>query len=325
MNEIEQEIATVTGASGVSRDAVLQELWSGYGEIVRYSLSGCALPSVVVKQIKLPAEVAHPRGWGSDRGHARKLRSYEVETAWYSHFAADCGDEARVARCYGVIGEGVDVALILEDLDAAGYDRRVQDADELALQAALGWLAAFHARWQGASTDRLWPRGSYWHLATRPDEWAAMPEGPLKQHATALDQALENARFKTLIHGDAKIANFCFDSSGQRLAAVDFQYVGLGVGVCDLAYFLGSCLDGQALEERGAQCCDFYFACLEGQLLARDDMAAAEIKALIHEWRTLYPVAWADFERFLAGWSPGHPKLNSYSARMTRQALSRLV
>ena len=36
------------------------------------------------------------------------------------------------------------------------------------------------------------------------------------------------------------------------------------------------------------------------------------------DWRPLYRVAWADFHRFMKGWSPGHWKLSDYSERVTR-------
>jgi len=100
-----------------------------------------------------------------------------------------------------------------------------------------------------------------------------------------------------LIHGDAKAANFCYSADFRSVAAVDFQYVGKGVGVVDLAYFLGSCLNGEELETKGQALLDHYF----------NSLSTA--------------IAWADFERFLQGWSPGHPKLNSYSAKQTLMAL----
>jgi len=38
----------------------------------------------------------------------------------------------------------------------------------------------------------------------------------------------------------------------------------------------------------------------------------------------LYRVAWADFHRFLKGWSPGHWKLTGYSERVVREVLQQL-
>jgi len=42
-----------------------------------------------------------------------------------------------------------------------------------------------------------------------------------------------------------------------------------------------------------------------------------DLEKLEKEWRSLYYVAWADFQRFLLGWSPGHTKNNGYSQRIT--------
>jgi len=42
------------------------------------------------------------------------------------------------------------------------------------------------------------------------------------------------------------------------------------------------------------------------------------------EWRKLYPYAWADFSRFLIGWSPKHHKLNQYSKKMVENVLNNL-
>jgi len=42
------------------------------------------------------------------------------------------------------------------------------------------------------------------------------------------------------------------------------------------------------------------------------------------DWRSLYPVAWTDFHRFLQGWSPGHWKLNRYSNRLAREVVTAL-
>lgn len=41
--------------------------------------------------------------------------------------------------------------------------------------------------------------------------------------------------YETIIHGDVKSENLFTNSAGTEVAFFDFQYVGLGLGVCDLA------------------------------------------------------------------------------------------
>ena len=210
---------------------------------------------------------------------------------------------------------------VLEDLDAAGFGERASSLTDGRLDACLRWLAAFHARFLGVAPEGLWPVGTYWHLATRPDELAAMDDPELRDAATVLDARLNECAFQTFVHGDAKVANFCFGTtpSGEDVvAAVDFQYVGGGCGIKDVAYFFSSCLSDEACEARADELLDRYFGFLRTALDSDSDV---DVDALEAEWRALYPAAWADFHRFLAGWAPGHWKIHDYTRRMTTLAL----
>ena len=322
-----QWIESVMGATIAGEPEEVQELWSGYGRIERFTIRGPdgGTQSVILKAVLPPrGTVDHPRGFGTDLSHQRKLKSYEVEHAFYSSYSgrlvAPERELARVPRLLGRAASPEGSLLLLEDLDAAGFGGRRQALSAAELASCLCWLAELHASFMGTDPSGLWPRGTYWHLATRPDELAAMEHGALRSAAQAIDDRLEQAQHRTVLHGDAKLANFCFGPHG--VAAVDFQYAGGGVGVQDLAYFLGSCLENQQLEEQAAGHLDSYFKELRRQLeRLQPHMNPDDIES---EWRELWPICWADFHRFLVGWAPGHWKLSRFSEAMLQGALRTL-
>ncbi|KAA3626938.1 MAG: DUF1679 domain-containing protein [Bacteroidetes bacterium] len=303
-----------TGASALVEKEVIQELWSGYGKIIRVGLDNASVDSVVVKHVKLPVNNHHPRGWNTDIGHQRKVKSYQVETTWYDKFSKNSA--ARLPQCLAIETQGDEVLMVLEDLDAAGFPLRKRTVRWEEIAACLQWLAKFHASYLGKTPDGLWEVGTYWHLETRPQELAVLDDQRLKEAAPFIDEQLNTCEYKTFVHGDAKLANFCFSPDGQ-VAGVDYQYVGGGCGMKDVAYFVGSCLDESECERFEAQILDTYFKHLQSELQERNE-------ALEQEWRSLYRVAWADFHRFLKGWSPGHWKINSYSERVTEEVIDSL-
>ncbi len=320
MNEPWQQLAQrSTGAHSIIRGDSIQSLWSGYGEIFRVQLQGADVDSLIVKHIAPGGKTGHPRGWNTDFAMQRKIHSYEVERYWYDHYNNSC-HSSRVAHCYGTYTDGRQSWIIMEDLDASGYPQRFESLDLTGAKVCLQWLARFHASFLQREPKGLWPTGTYWHLDTRPDELQSMPEGKLRQHAAQLDSILNQCRFSTLVHGDAKVANFCFSADGGNVAAVDFQYVGKGCGMKDVAYFIGSCLDEQTCIRLAPQLLDSYFA--ELAVHCRD--TAIDFPALEKEWRDLYPVAWTDFYRFLAGWMPTHRKIHRYTLQLAESAFTLL-
>ncbi|WP_047816795.1 oxidoreductase family protein [Rhodopirellula islandica] len=335
----------ISGASSIDEVQHVQTLWSGYGQILRVKLKQPTWPdsdsststsratSVIVKQISPPSSTepggAHPRGWNTSQSHRRKLRSYEVESAFYAHHASHCDESCRVAKCLAQAELPAGQIIVLEDLDQAGYPIRHRSLNAVGVNQGLRWLAHFHARFlhrrdQANQWNDLWPIGTYWHLATRPDEFETMPEGALKQAAAAIDACLNDCEFQTLVHGDAKVANLCFAAGhDQSPAMVDFQYVGRGCGMKDVAYFLSSCVSQSECERNESRYLATYFDSLR-DAMSTHGTERIEFTALENSWRKLYPIAWADFVRFLEGWCPGHTKLTGYSHRMTNLALEHL-
>ena len=135
-----------------------------------------------------------------------------------------------------------------------------------------------------------------------PTNWTPSRPGPLKAAAAEIDRRLTDSAFQTFVHGDAKLANFCFSGGGSRAAAVDFQYVGGGCGMKDVAYFIGSCLDEDESERMAPDLLDRYFAMLSDALECSGK--TLDFAALEEDWRALYPVAWTDFSRVPAGVEP---------------------
>ena len=313
-NHFKSIILQNTGASSLVEKEIIQELWSGYGKIIRVGLENTTFESVVVKHVQLPKSQNHPRGWHTDIGHQRKLKSYKVETKWYQTYSKH--SKARLPKCFGVESYQDETLIILEDLDAAGFPLRKQNVEWQDIDACLEWLAQFHASFLGKAPNGLWAVGTYWHLNTRPQELEVLDDTALKKAAKAIDKKLNNCNFKTFVHGDAKLANFCFSKDGQ-VAGVDFQYVGGGCGMKDVAYFIGSCLNESDCEHLELKILETYFNHLHNALGETNE-------ALENEWRPLYRVAWADFHRFLKGWSPGHWKINSYSERITAEVIKKL-
>ena len=188
-----------------------------------------------------------------------------------------------MARCYATTSAAEESVSVLEDLDAAGFELRKSELDMDGGKRCLRWLANLHARFMGMKPEGLWQTGSYWHFETRPDELAAMAEGDLKNYAVAIDQRLTNCNYQTLVHGDAKVDNFCFSSDGLAVAAVDFQYVGGGCCMKDVAYFISSCLNETDCERYEIMLLDYYFSEL-GEAL-KLSQCSIDIAAVEQEWR----------------------------------------
>ncbi|WP_261904817.1 aminoglycoside phosphotransferase family protein [Vibrio fortis] len=317
---------------------VIQRLWGGYGELVRLHFPDTqGVNSVIVKHVALPEKTEHPKGWNTQLSHQRKVKSYQVETSWYQEFTQKYDVNCPVPvglQCQQTEGEWL---IVMQDLKTLGFpntsnfDVLANDVEGYSLEelhqrhACLHWLAHFHAKHiqiNPSDVASLWETGTYWHLATRPDELSALADQALKQKAERIDQKLKNCPYPTLVHGDAKLANFCFDVENQNAAAVDFQYVGLGCAMKDVALFMSSAIRPRDCAELESEVLNVYFDLFAHALaIYQPHLAAAEVEAA---WRPMFATAWADFQRFVKGWSPNHWKINPYTEQLTKKALSEM-
>ncbi|KAI1346231.1 kinase-like domain-containing protein [Xylaria sp. FL0043] len=108
-------------------------------------------------------------------------------------------------------------------------------------------------RRRGDASGRLvWLNGGYTYLATRRKEYASLMADSTSEWSSALCEPLSSSGrsiaemvasfltprgrdYESLIHGDVKSENLFTTHSGSEVAFYDFQYIGLGLGVCDLA------------------------------------------------------------------------------------------
>ncbi|KAH7144201.1 Ecdysteroid kinase-domain-containing protein [Dactylonectria estremocensis] len=102
------------------------------------------------------------------------------------------------------------------------------------------------------SGQKLWLNGGYTYLATRRSEYASLAADSYSEWNEAFCGSSKDSSqsiadmaaafltprgrpFETYIHGDVKSENLFTTKMGDKVAFFDFQYVGLGLGVCDLA------------------------------------------------------------------------------------------
>ena len=225
--------------------------------------------------------------------------------------------------------------LVLEDLSIRFpvLTERRGTLNDAQMTKSLEWLATFHAsswniessclsefcpppseavqsKWQNTG---LWQQGGYHYLATRQHELVSIDPrtdawGQLGLHADSdmpisVDWCLNNPRDRSrlsLIHGDVKAANMAFDRHTTSMAMYDFQYVGVGLGVQDLAKFLTTSIPSRHLSDReGEQKLLKTYHSFLVKKLPKD--ARYEFEELVEDWE-LALVSWV---RFLAGWSGG--------------------
>ncbi|MFA0611063.1 phosphotransferase [Vibrio sp. 10N.222.49.B4] len=351
-NELYQKIATSLGCHQGFDVQVIQSLWGGYGELVRLVFSKerrSSFNSVIVKHVALPDKAEHPKGWNTKLSHQRKVHSYQVETAWYQSFTQQWDERCPVPVGLQCELQEHEWLIVMQDLAEIGFPLTSQfdvlaASDDLATKytqsecashytstekkqrdACLKWLANFHAKHINVDQEHsasLWQVGTYWHLDTRPDELNALADLSLKSQAQHIDNLLRTCPYQTLVHGDAKLANFCFDLKSERAAAVDFQYVGRGCAMKDVALFMSSAVRPQDCAQLEHDILEAYFRYLKEALthyqpqLSSEDVEAA--------WRPMFYVAWADFQRFVKGWSPEHWKINPYTEQLTMRVLNQL-
>lgn len=177
-----------------------------------------------------------------------------------------------------------------------------------------------------AGGSKLWLNGGYTYLATRRKEYASLAEDFDSEWSEAMCRVPEGSTMsiaemaalaltpcgrpvESYIHGDVKSENLFTTTKGDEVAFFDFQYVGLGLGVCDLAklftcsvplhMLLDEDIDEPLPEE--LTMCDGERGLLERyrqSLLCNEESGRYEWEDFKRHWET----ALVDWCRFQASW-----------------------
>jgi aminoglycoside phosphotransferase (APT) family kinase protein len=109
-------------------------------------------------------------------------------------------------------------------------------------------------------------RPGFRHLADEPHEAVAACGRWLDAHYAALMRALAAQAPRTLVHGDLRLDNVCYDHGGDACTFLDWQLTRAGPAAYDVAYFLGGALGSDVgAGEEDAILRDYH------QALGRDD------------------------------------------------------
>lgn len=184
----------------------------------------------------------------------------------------------------------------------------------------------------GDSAEKtVWLNGGYTYLATRQKEYDRLTKDRQSEWSLPLTRTIGNSTlsiaemvatflapnpsspggrgaiqdYQTLIHGDVKSENFFSSLSGEEVAFYDFQYVGLGLGVCDLAKLFTCSIPLRMLVPETNVPRELAMQDGEKQLLRVYWQRLVEESGKNYAWDTFirhWEIALVDWLRFQASW-----------------------
>jgi thiamine kinase-like enzyme len=167
--------------------------------------------------------------------------------------------------------------LLIEDVSHHRLGDQSQDSSDDDVERALTTLARLHGQfWGSEALDKMsWISpvdltGKLIEIANkqaikkyREANAASLSDSQYKLldwiEANGLElTALQGRHPRTLLHGDFRVDNLCFDDTAGEALVLDWQTMVAGSGGMDLAYFLSNALPLEASEERVNELIEFY-------------------------------------------------------------------
>ena len=208
---------------------------------------GDAPESVV---IKFPSPSEESRTAGASGGYRNEVRFYTDLADDLSIVVPDC--------LYGAVSDdSTSFTLVLEDLAPAKQGDQIEGAGDDQILLAVENLAGLHApRWDDPTlADIGWLQSSGGEAVAYVEMFTPIfidrYKDRLSERARRVFEAFgarsaawveREPSVHTLVHGDYRLDNLMFASTsgGAPVSAVDWQTIGLGCGLRDVAYLLGN-------------------------------------------------------------------------------------
>ena len=197
----------------------------------------------------------------TSRASGLKLRSYLKEVSFYRELQPRL--TISTPRCYfsAIEGEGPEFMLLLEDLAPARQGDQLAGCSPEVARAAVLELVGLHAPswgdpslrgidWLGEPSEATVELGRALYRAQLPG-FLARYGAQLEPDEARIIEAVADSKGPpfgrsdtplSLVHVDYRLDNLLIDErcSPPRITAVDWQSIGLGCALSDVAYFLGA-------------------------------------------------------------------------------------
>lgn len=245
--------------------------------------------------------VKYPTDDATQRATADALMLYIRELIFYR----DCATSAsfKTAKCYGQAIEsgGTNFTIAMQDI---GHCRGLSQIEGVGLadsKILLEKLADFHAMWW--NSPKLEILQEHFHPLSNPTYRAVLPMlwtggwSVVEEHAGHLlpdsvrgigevwpgkvPWMLEELMTPpTLCHGDYRADNIMFD--GPEPIVIDFQLIGVGSGIYDVAYFISQSISTDERRGHDHELLDTYFDRLDfhGITIDREEMRSQYLIAI---------------------------------------------
>ncbi|MCB1666770.1 MAG: phosphotransferase [Porticoccaceae bacterium] len=216
----------------------------------------------------LSVVVKCPHPGDQNRQIAKELWLYRREVAWYQVFAEQ--SRVRCPKCYfvSINAAGDEFALILEDCAPAKQGDQLSGATTNIVAKALREMALLHTPFflnpsalnneclqydfkhrkeKVAQFDWAWPLFKERYRGRFDQDFFEMGD----RFCASFEKFvyMESSQ-NTLIHNDVRLDNMLVGGADGRIIILDWQTVGIGSPMCDVAYLIGTSFSDSAIRKR---------------------------------------------------------------------------